>query len=250
VFVPLGVLTARDARRRGYNAWFWSITVALSPIVFGLAYLIVRRRRGSMEVARPHPQWNTAFRESVLIPEVLLVLDGVAGVIAFVIVVTDLAVEQPVNGVGFLLAPAIPLLFGAQLWIIVTLNARRPPQLGESSGRRFAQRRRLPEFFGGLSRREGTAVTAGFLLAWLSAMTATPWITNGNPAAGTARCPWRLDDHDIFTCVSHHTYLLAGASVQRFATGILLGFFVVHLGVALSDFRLRRDMEGWSSPIT
>jgi len=52
----------------------------------------------------------------------------------------------------------------------------------------------------------------------------------------------------VHTCIWHHTDAVANASEQRFPTGLLWGFFVVHFGVNLSYFRLRRAMEIWPPP--
>jgi hypothetical protein len=184
---------------------------------------------------------------SLLIPRALVVLDGIAVAVALVFVLAELIDERPLNGLGFLLIPAIPLLVLGQIWIIVTLNARRTPRpsglLGERVSRPFHRSRSsVASTFRGLSSWGSRVITGGFLLGWLFAMTATPWITNGNPTSGTAGCPWRLDSHGVLTCVSRHTYLLAGASVQRFACGIFMGFFVAHCGVALSEVKLRRGL--------
>jgi hypothetical protein len=182
---------------------------------------------------------------SLLIAKALVVLDGIAVTVAFVILMADLIGEQPLTGLGFVLIPAIPLLAVGQIWMIVTMNSRRTPRPKGLLGKRISRSIYRPRdngatFFGGLSRRGGNVVMAGFVLAWLLAMTAVPWITNGNPASGTPRCPWQLDNRDVFTCVSHHTYLSAGASEQRFLTGILMGFYVAHFGVAQSEVKLRQ----------
>ena len=135
---------------------------------------------------------------SLLIAWALVVLDGIAVAIALVIVLADLIDGQPVNGLGFLLIPAIPLLALGQIWMIVTLNARKPRTnglLGEPDSRSlFRSRSSVASTFGGLSGWGKRLVTGGVLLGWLFAMTAIPWITDAIRRQGqqAARGDWTI----------------------------------------------------------
>jgi hypothetical protein len=97
-------------------------------------------------------------------------------------------------------------------------------------------------FFPGLSKQAGYAFVAAFGLAWLAAMIAAiPWFPRGGPGDPIPGCRWTLDNHGAITCVSHATYLHAGAAVQRFAAGIVAGFSSIHLGAVTSELGRRRD---------
>jgi hypothetical protein len=71
-------------------------------------------------------------------------------------------------------------------------------------------------------------------------MTAFPALAQGSPTSGTPGCAWALEDHGTITCVSHATYQRAGAAVERFAAGVIMGFFIVHFGVTTSEIVRRR----------
>ncbi len=99
-------------------------------------------------------------------------------------------------------------------------------------------------FFPGLPKQAAYGLLGVFFLAWLAAMTAIPSLSEGNPTTGTPGCPWALEDHGTVTCVSHATYERAGAAGERFAGGVLLGFFVIHFGVVTSEIARRRGGVG------
>ena len=75
-------------------------------------------------------------------------------------------------------------------------------------------------------------------------MTAIPASCRGGPTSGMPGCPWPLEDHGAVTCGSHAAYLQAGAAVERFAAGVIMGFFVVHFAVAASEVVRRRGSVG------
>jgi hypothetical protein len=135
----------------------------------------------------------------------------------------------------WIIVPAIPLVIAGQVCAIAALMARqRQLSLGG-----FRRRRRqnaaimrdamfseLPSWF----RRAFNVASVGF---WLLAFTAIlPWISRGGPGASLPGCPYVLDDHGAKTCVSHATYLHAGAADQRFAAGLLTFFFLMHAATA------------------
>jgi hypothetical protein len=72
-------------------------------------------------------------------------------------------------------------------------------------------------------------------------MTAFPALAHGGPAGARGGCAYRLNNHGSYTCVSRQTYEHAGAGEQRFASGIMLGFFAIHSGAALGGLHRRRQ---------
>jgi hypothetical protein len=190
----------------------------------------------------PSNKWVIQSEGSLVIDWILVVLDACAVLICAVIILHALLYQRPLTGLTFLLALGIPLLAFGQVWAIVVVNARQPRRLWNRRQFRSNAWRgpRLNGFFGGLPRQGQVAVVAGFLLAWLAAMTAVLTVLDGTPAAPKPGCPWALTSHGRVTCVTHSAYLQASVSVQRFTVGILCGFFVFHFGMALSETWRRR----------
>jgi len=162
---------------------------------------------------------------------------------AFLVIVAVLIREKPLNGVTLLLIPAIPTLAIGQLWTIALLNARTPRYTGGWRDRMRASRatKGNPQalFFRDLPSWLGRTLLALAFLGWLSAATAFPSLMHGGPAGAGDGCAYRLSSHGRYTCVSHQTYQHAGASEQRLASGVLLGFFAIHTGAALGGLRRR-----------
>jgi hypothetical protein len=158
---------------------------------------------------------------------------GTAAAICVVVVAATLIRQRPVPGLTVLLILAIPLLIVGQLSAIVSIVARQGSWgRGVRRWRPFVDPRRF--FFGDL---RGDVATGLVLLAfggWLAAMTAFPALARGGPDGGDAACPYRLTQHAASTCVSRAEYGRAGAAEQRLAAGVLLFFFSVHTGAALS----------------
>jgi hypothetical protein len=198
--------------------------------------------------------WLITSPTSLLIDRFFVFLDGAAVVIALAVVLSDIVRRKPVNGLALLLVVGIPLIFFGQLWVIVVSIARGP----QSAGRRLSERlgltgnqpSQMSRLFAGLPRFAVVGVFAAFGLGWLSAITAFSSATNGSPATpGTSHCAWPVSNHGVTTCVTHVAYLQAGAALQRFAAGILMGFFVIHFGVLLSETRRRSGgPQGLDSP--
>jgi hypothetical protein len=211
----------------------------------------VRSEGTSSDRAR---SWFLGSPASLRIDQLLAALAGFAALVAVVVILTDLINDQPVTGLDLLLVPAIPLLVAGQVWVIIVLNARGPRLSGPWRTRMAtasaSRRGQLVRFFGGLPKGARVGLFVIFVLAWLSAMTAFPAISNGGPVSSTPNCPWPLSNHGVLTCVTHDVYVHAGASLQRFAAGILAGFFLMHFGVVMSEV-LRRSggADGALSPI-
>jgi hypothetical protein len=250
LMIPIGVVVGRDAERHGRNGLRWGFLFVFNPPIFGLAYLVVRRRvpkspYSPLLGAESAEPWPISSGTSLRVDKVLVVLSGLAASTALVLVAIDLTMQRPVNGLALLLVPGIPILAVGQVWVIVVQNARLPKRsrtwrerLRASASAPGDQWERL---FGGLPKTLRIGVIAGFFAGWLAAMTAFPSIPDGGPAAPTPTCPWPLSNHGVITkCVSHIAYLQAGADVQRIAAGVLAGFFVFHFGAALSEV-LRRS---------
>lgn len=174
--------------------------------------------------------------------------DCLAAAIAAVIVAFTLVAQRSVPNVAPLLILGVPLLVVGQLWAIRIIGARMPERSRGFRERLAAQWRaqRNPKafFFPDLPAPAAHAVTAIFFLAWLAAVTAISSLGTGDPSPGSPGCPWPLDSHGVITCVSHAAYLRAGAASERGFAGVLLGFFVIHFGVAQSEvIRRRRDHQ-------
>ena len=167
------------------------------------------------------------------------------GLVAAVVVLATGLGGRPLPGIGLLLIPGIPLLFGGQLWMILVMQARMPRVSGgwraKMSAQMKVQRNPRTFFFPGLPKQAAYGLLGVLFLAWLAAMTAAiPASSQGSPTSGMPGCPWPLEDHGTITCVSHAAYLQAGAAVERFAAGVIMGFFVIHFGVVTSEIVRRR----------
>jgi hypothetical protein len=173
---------------------------------------------------------------------------GLGAVVAAVIVLATVVGGRPLPGIGLLLIPGIPLLFGGQLWMILVMQARTPRVSGGWRAKMYAQMKvqRNPRkfLFPGLPKYAAYGLLCGAYLGMLAAITAFPSLSQGSPTSGTTGWPWPLEDHGAVTCVSHATYLRAGAAGERFAAGIIMGFFIVHCGAAASEIVRRRGSVG------
>lgn len=192
-------------------------------------------------------RWILVGSTSGRICRALAGLDAIAAGIAASVLLFTIAVGRPLSGVAVLLVVAIPLVFAGQIWTIGVLNARTPRPPGGWRARMSAQARAQwnPRkfFFDALPRSAAYALMGVFYAGWLAGMSAFPALSNGNPVAATASCRWPLDSHGIITCVSQGRYDRAGAAGERLAAGVLMGFFTIHLGVALNEI-VRRRGEG------
>ena len=63
----------------------------------------------------------------------------------------------------------------------------------------------------------------------------------GGPGTPTPSCRWTLDNQGTVTCVSHATFIAAGAGLQRFASGIAL-FFYAFILVLIADAATLTDL--------
>jgi hypothetical protein len=111
-----------------------------------------------------------------------------------------------------------------------------------------AQRNPVKFFFEGLPKPLAYGAIGVFFAGWLAGMTAFPDLSHGNPTHSPL-CRWPLENHGTITCVSHAAYRAAGAAEVRAGSGVLMGFFVMHLGVAAASIaRRRRAVGGGPSP--
>lgn len=95
-------------------------------------------------------------------------------------------------------------------------------------------------FFGSLPNAGAYLVLGLFFLCWLIGFSGFSSLGQGNPSGGTPGCPWRLNDHGSFTCVSYERFEQVSVAAQRSVAGLFMGFFVIHLGVAADDIVRRR----------
>lgn len=180
-----------------------------------------------------HVEWRPFVLESpgaLRVGSALRATSGTALAIALAVVVTTLITDRPIPHAGLLLIPAIPIVVAGQLWAIAAMVARRP------------SRRRDPRafFFEGLPKRAANALVAVFYGCWVTAALTFLSLTSGGPGSAGAGCRYRLESHGTFRCVSHATYVHVGAAEQRFASAVLAGFFVIHLGVSAAELVRRR----------
>ena len=165
-------------------------------------------------------------------------------IVSVSLVVFDLVYWRQLSGATILLIPAITAIAAGQIWGLMVLGARRPRNARKTRSS-FSVMARPGEttrefFFSGLPRVPSYALLTVAALGWLAAMTAWPELTIGGPASGTAACPYRLDNHGVYNCVSRRTFNHAGAASQRFASGILAGFFAIQLGISAAELARRR----------
>lgn len=161
---------------------------------------------------------------------------------ALLVSVAALIREKPLTGVTILLVPAIPALVVGQFWAVASIYSRAPGTSGGWRNRMRATKAMSWKpnlyFFGDLPSRFARPLLALAFLGWLSAMTAFP--AGGDPAGAGDGCPYRLDSHGSYTCVSQRTYEHTGADDQRFASGVLLGLFAIQTGAALGGLHRRQ----------
>jgi hypothetical protein len=163
---------------------------------------------------------------------------------AFLVNIALLVRDKPLDDAPALLIVAIPMIAIGQLWSIAVINTRMPRPTGGWRDRirtsKLMSRNPRTFFFGNLPSRFGRPLLALAFLGWLSAVTAFPSLAKGGPADAGDGCAYRLSNHGSYSCVSQQTYQHAGAGEQRFASGILLGFFALHTGAALGGLSGRR----------
>ena len=195
--------------------------------------------------------WITTARSAQRVGAVIALLAGVAAAVTAVVIVADLVRAEPVANLDGLLIVGVPLVAVGQVWMIALISARSPALPGGWAARmrrgvgsqRMNLRNPRTFLFGDLDPVPAWSLLVLFLLGWVSAITAIYLIVGGNPAGAGNGCAYRLDDHGVYSCVSRTTYLRAGAGVQRFAAGILLGFYALHTGAALGGLRRHRAAE-------
>jgi hypothetical protein len=153
---------------------------------------------------------------------------------------------RPFGSAGALIVPGVLVVLAGQAWAIAILLARRPveqrPRRPWNLRRNRAVAERDPRrfFFDGLPIRQANALVAVAFLGWLAAMTSFPSLTSGGPTSPAPGCPYRLQNHGSYKCVSRATYMHAGAAEQRFAAGIIAAFLAIHLGVNAAELARRR----------
>lgn len=188
--------------------------------------------------------WLARSPKAAMVARVIAGAAGLCAAGAFLVGMAALVREKPLDGVAVLLVPAIPTLAVGQLWAIALITSRTSERPGGWRDRMRAGQATMGNprafFFGDLPWRFGGPLLGLAFLGWLSAMTAFPALSHGGPAGAGDGCPYRLSSHGSYTCVSLKTYEHAGAGEQRFASGILLGFFAIQTGAALGGLHRRK----------
>jgi hypothetical protein len=189
--------------------------------------------------------WLALSPKAVTVGRFVVCAATLGAVGACLVGVAALIRDKPLEGVGILVIPAAPVIALGQLWAIGLTNSRLPPRSGGWRERRRAigamSWKPRAFFFGNLPANVGRPLLALAFLGWLSGVTAFPTLARGGPAGAGDGCPYQLSNHGIYTCVSQHVYEHAGAAEQRLASGILLGFFAIHIGAALGGLHGRRQ---------
>lgn len=178
---------------------------------------------------------------------VIALLDVLGILVAGPIALYALLFQRPLPLTIWLVLPVVPLIAAGQLCAVLAL--RSGPRRGFSDDRPPWLRNRSTgtdlrsAMLGALPRRARTWLLVALAAFWLIGITAVPWVVHGGPGASLPGCPYVLDDHGASTCVSHATYLRAGAGVQRFGAAAVTGFLLFHAGI-LWNVRARVRRSG------
>jgi hypothetical protein len=197
--------------------------------------------------------WVTTSTAALRISRGVGALAACGLAIAAAVVLATLALGRPIGSVGVLFIASFPVLAIGQLWGIAVLSARgsegedrrrRSGRWGLGVGAEFATGRRF--FFEALPVRQANTLLVLAGLGWLAAAAAFPSLIHGGPASPIPDCRYPLVNHGSYRCVSHETYVHAGAAEQRFFAAIWGSFFAMHLGIAAAELARRRG--GKSAP--
>jgi hypothetical protein len=163
------------------------------------------------------------------------------------LVVATLARDRPIGSAGLLLIPAIPAVIGGQAWAIAVQSARglaggrrRWRLFGPRRARGASEEERRSGLFGDLPTSQATALKFAFVCLWLTGAITFLSLTSGGPASASSDCPYRLNSHGSYKCVSRMTYVHVGAAEQRFAAAVIGGFFAMQLGASAAELVRRR----------
>ncbi len=188
-----------------------------------------------------HEQLTRQLRVPDWATRPIIALTGAAWLVSFSVAAAALVRQRPLDHAGLLLVMGIPVLVLGQLAAIASVVGRqpRPASLREA----FSRSRQLSsrgQYFGALPSLVTRLLSAVAMAGWLIAMTGIQQSWHGSPDRATPGCPYRLIDHGRHSCVTEMRYEAAGAGIQRFAAGILSGFFCLQCGVALNVLAERR----------
>ncbi len=195
---------------------------------------------------RTNRSWPDTSPSAGVLNNAIILLSALAVATAAAVVIADLIRERQAS-LKWLLGPAIPLLVIGQVWSTAVMRAWTDSAAlgtwprGMSSQRRPSLSHKTLTVY--LPKPIVFGLEATFILGWLVGFTAIFWARDGGPAVPTATCRWPLVDHGLTTCVSHATYLEAGAALQRLVAGVLMGFFAMHLLLALAQRVRRRRVQ-------
>src|SRR5712691_3513342 len=190
--------------------------------------------------------WLIGSATAVRIGRDICVIAAVGLTIAAALALATLAVDRPFGWADHLLIPSFPVLFAGQVWGVAILTARRPvrerrwrrPSRHAFGGSVERDPRRF--FFEGLPVLQANVLLAVALLGWLAAIATFPSLTSGGPTSPSPGCPYRLNNHGSYKCVSRATYIHVGAAEQRFAASIIAAFFAIQFGMSAAELARRR----------
>ena len=188
--------------------------------------------------------WVLESVGALRISRAVVVVTGCGLVVAFVLGFAALIRDRPVAAT-WLLFLAVPAVALGQVWGLLVLSARRPQDAKRSwfgisvrSTDKGVGSREF--FFDGLPSWQGRVLLTLVGLAAISALTSFTGLTRGGPTSGTPGCPYPLNNHGAYTCVSRGAYKHAGADSQRFGCSIIGVFFTIQLGIASAELARRR----------
>lgn len=190
-------------------------------------------------------EWILGSEGALRISRAICVIAGCGLIVSILLAVFDLVYQRQLSLAAILLIPAVPAIAAGQIWGLMVIGARRPQNARKTRwsyrvSARWNEATAREFFFDGLPKTPSYVLLAVAALGWLAAMTAWPELIHGGPVSGRAGCPYRLNNHGVYSCVSHRTFNHAGAASQRFASGILAAFFAIHLGMSAAELARRR----------
>lgn len=179
----------------------------------------------------PFPKPGSA--EGRRLSAALVILDSLAAVVCLAIIGYTLVNQRPISGASALLVIAIPLLAVGQIWAIVVVRAR------QSAADRESRKAWTLRFFAGHTPRP--IVIGVYILGfcgWLAGMLAIIHIFPAPPGVlrtPSTPCPYPYNDHGTVLCLTKSVSQKTAADLQRFTTGVLMGFFSTHILASCGD---------------
>jgi hypothetical protein len=201
-------------------------------------------------------RWRRWFLHSPVARRIGLavaMLEGLGVLVAIVLLVTVVVEGRVLPGLGLLTLPtallvAIGIAWAAS-WLVLWQAAEAvTPRRGWTfirgaltGGRESAT--------GSWAVRVQRVLGLIFVGGWIAGFASFPSTSAGVPTTGDVGCPYRLDDHGAYSCVSAERYGEVEAAEQRRTLGWALGVLTFGLGVALGGVTEQRGVASLLPPI-